>query len=104
MAEKKILTRHLSETIGTLVSRLTYPVVIQYAKPRAPVLASKFPVKVVDHSKVLHVALKAYPESVRIPARGKTKSDIIRGLLPVKPGTTTLDLPAGVIFVPNKTA
>jgi hypothetical protein len=104
MAEKKLFARHLSETIGTLVSRLTYPVVINYAKPAAPVLASKFPAKTVDHARVLHVAFKAHPESVRIPARGKTKSDVIRGLLPVKPGTTTLDLPAGVIFVPNKTA
>jgi hypothetical protein len=102
MTEKKLLTRHLRETIGTLVSRLTYPVVIEYAKPRPPVAVSKFPVRVVDHSKVLHVRHHEHPESIRISARGKTKSDIIRGLLPVKPGTTTLDLPVGVIFVPNK--
>jgi len=102
MAEKKLLTRHLSETIGTLVSRLTYPVVIPYAKPKNQVIPSKFPPRAVTHSKVLHVIFKEHPESIRISARGKTRSDIIRGLLPIKPGTTTLDLPVGVIFVPNK--
>lgn len=73
MAETIVMTKPLSEQIGTVVSRLTFPVTVKYRD-----------------------------KELRLSTRGRTQSDIIRGLLPVKEGTNIPDLPAGVIFVPNK--
>jgi hypothetical protein len=55
-----------SEEIGTLLSRLRSPVIIDYGTTK-----------------------------IRLGARGRTQSDIIRGLL-------NFPLPAGVLFVVNK--
>jgi hypothetical protein len=68
-----VMTKPLSEQIGTVVSRLTFPVTIKYGDGE-----------------------------IRLSMRGRTQSDIIRGLLPVNLGTTILDLPAGVQFIANK--
>lgn len=74
---KRTWVKPVGEQVGTLASRNTGPVTVTYMK----------------HGK---------QSTIRLSARGKSKSDIIRGHLPHKPGTNLLDLPVGVVFVPNK--